>query len=267
LYKILIIENEADVFSFLINTLKLEGYKIIIAQDGRSAIRIAKLEKPNLILSEIMLKDLDGFKVLSEIRNNHSLISTSFIFITAKTGRTFYRLAMEKGADDYLSMPITKNELLNAVSSRLKRNEAVKNFYYSSLKEKNQDLLPLEKEVNDDIIEKLGLDDQILVDTEERNKLIRIKTIKVISSVGDYSKILTFDGKKYFFRRPMKVWEDILPEENFIRIHRSTIINLDFVDKLEKTSNRIYNVYLNNESKPINMSRRYSLKFKDRFSK
>jgi len=263
----MIIENDETVLSFLSNTLKKAGYKIIIAQDGKSAVRMAKLEKPNLILSEIMLKDIDGFKLLSEIRNNHSLISTGFIFITAKTERTFYRLAMEKGADDYLSMPITKNELLNAVSSRINRNEAVKNFYYSSLREKNQELLSYEKEMNGEIIERLGLDDQILVDTEERHKLIKIKAIKVISSVGDYSKILTFEGNKYFFRRPMKVWEDILPEENFIRIHRSTIINLDFVDKFEKSSNRIYNVYLNNETKPINMSRRYSLKFKDRFSK
>ncbi len=267
MYIILIIENNEEMEFFLSRTLKHEGFKVIIARDGKSALRIANLEKPNLIISEIISKDIDGVKILSEIRNNLQLFSTCFIFITSKTEKTFYRLAMEKGADDYLTIPITKSELLNAVSSRLKRQEAVKKFYSFSLKEKWLDQQLKEKNNNEENVEKLDLDDKILVDSDEKHKLIKVKAIKMINSVGDYSRIITYDDNKYFFRRPMKIWEEILPEDNFMRIHRSTIINLDFVDKLVKSSNRVFNVYLNNSSKPINMSRRYSTKFKDRFTK
>jgi len=266
LYKILIVENDEDVISSLINILKPEGYKIIVAPDGKSALKITKLEKPNVIISDIMMRDTDGFKLLSEIRNNHLLVSIPFIFVTAKKERSFYRLAMEKGADDYLTKPFTKKELLNAVSSRIKRIDSIKNFHsFLSEQKRLSHAIPQDKSDESDN-DKLVLEDHLLIDSDEKHNLIKVKAIKMITAVGDYSKIITFDNNKYFFRRTMKGWEEILPDKNFIRIHRSTIINLDFVDKLERTNARRFNVYLNNESKPISMSRRYGLKFKDRFS-
>lgn len=267
LFKILIIENDEGMISFLSGTLKKEKYKVIIAGNKKSGLLIANREKPNLILCSLKGKDIDGLEILSEIRNNNSLLSTIFFFIAPKTERTLYRQAMEKGADDYLTTPITRKELLNAVSSRLKRQEAIKKYFSSLLKQKESSIQPEEKNLEDGVLEKLDLDDKILVDSDERHKLVKVRTIKMINSVGDYSKIMTFDGNRFFFRKTMKEWEEILPGNNFIRIHRSTIINLDYVDKLIRTSNRAFNVFLKNESKPVNMSRRYSIKFKDRFSK
>jgi DNA-binding LytR/AlgR family response regulator len=86
----------------------------------------------------------------------------------------------------------------------------------------------------------------------------------LISSAGDYSEICTYEKIKGLTLKTMKEWEKRLPEKQFIRIHRSTIINLDYIERLEEWFNNSYRVYLKGIKEPYIMSRRYVTKIKER---
>ena len=85
-----------------------------------------------------------------------------------------------------------------------------------------------------------------------------------INSAGDYSEILTQDGKKWLSIKSMKEWEYRLPEKYFCRIHRSTIINMEHIDRLEEWFNYSFRVYIKGLEQPYVMSRRYASKLKDK---
>lgn len=120
--KILLIEDNIDLLENTAELLELAGYEVLMANNGKSGVEKAKKHLPNLIISDIMMPELDGYGVLHLIQRQPELASTPFIFLTAKTERTDFRKGMEMGADDYLMKPFTETELLNAVESRLKKS-------------------------------------------------------------------------------------------------------------------------------------------------
>ncbi|MCX6150064.1 MAG: LytTR family DNA-binding domain-containing protein [Ignavibacteriales bacterium] len=269
MHNILVIEDDDETLYYIEKILKGVEYNPLSASNGKLGLQSAKNGKPDLIICNIILKDMDGFKVLEELQKSEKLAAIPFIFLSSKMGRSFHRLGMEKGADDYITKPFTKSELLNAVSARLLRAETFRKFkpvsdsrnsksYNTSISESSENLDEQKKE-------KLFLDDNILINIDDKQRLIKIKSIKLISAVGDYSRIFANDNTKYIVKRPMKEWETLLPEKYFVRIHRSTIINLEYVDKFEKSANRVYKVFISDYSKPIIMSRRFSTKFKERY--
>ena len=108
--------------------------------------------------------------------------------------------------------------------------------------------------------------DQILVTIEKEPRFLKLSKLVCITSLGDYSSVFTSDNCRYVIRKTMKWWESILPEKSFFRIHRSTIINLNFIDRIERWFNRAYRVYLRNVGKPFLISRRSGSKLKEKFS-
>ena len=90
--------------------------------------------------------------------------------------------------------------------------------------------------------------------------------ITCIESAGDYSEVHTQDGAKHLVYKPMNEWERRLPEDTFCRIHRSTIVNLDALERLEEWFNHSFRVYINGIEKPFVMSRRYAAKLKKKMS-
>ena len=88
----------------------------------------------------------------------------------------------------------------------------------------------------------------------------------MISAADDYSEIITRDGKKSLALKSMKEWEARLPDQSFSRIHRSTIINIEEVERIESWFNNSFQVYLKGIDKPVAMSRRYATKIKERFA-
>lgn len=256
--KILIIDDEESQRQLTEDILKLHGYKTISTGSGRAGISLAKKELPDLIICDILMPGTDGYKVLAELQKNGNTSSIPFIFVTAKSERADIRKGMESGADDYIIKPFGEEELINAVLVRLKKKAA------SERKIESETVLD---QMGQSVPErKLETEDRILLTIENQPKLLKIDKIKCINAVGDYSNILTTESRKYFVRKTMKDWESILPEKSFIRIHRSTIINLDAIDKIEKWFNRAYKVYLQNVAKPFIVSRRYGIKLRGKFS-
>lgn len=120
---ILIIEDEPEMRRNLATILRLEKFRPLTAEHGREGVALALKEKPDLILCDVMMPELDGYGVLRELRDHTATEATPFIFLTAKGEKTDVRAGMNLGADDYLTKPVSKAELLAAVQSRLTRAE------------------------------------------------------------------------------------------------------------------------------------------------
>ncbi|MFD1139499.1 response regulator [Larkinella insperata] len=119
--QILLIEDEIQIRENVATLLSLKGYEVSTAPDGREGISQAIVSPPDLILCDIMMPEMDGYQVLDTIRNNRSLATVPFIFLTAKTEEIDVRRGMVSGADDYLTKPFTLDSLLRTIEGRLQR--------------------------------------------------------------------------------------------------------------------------------------------------
>ncbi len=108
----------------LLSLLELEGYQTLGAENGRVGIEIAKRERPDLILCDVMMPEVDGFAVLQSVRSDPAIATTPFIFLTARGEKIDVRTGMNLGADDYLTKPAGRQELFGAISARLERADA-----------------------------------------------------------------------------------------------------------------------------------------------
>ncbi|HET7115413.1 MAG TPA: response regulator, partial [Hanamia sp.] len=124
--KILLIEDNEDIRNNTAEILELSNYEVVVADNGKTGVEKALEHLPDLIICDIMMPVLDGYGVFHAVHKNRSLINTPFIFLTAKTERGDFRKGMELGADDYITKPFTGAELLNAVDSRLKKIDLLK---------------------------------------------------------------------------------------------------------------------------------------------
>lgn len=129
---ILVIEDNKDIRENTAEILDLAGYKTFTAENGKKGVDIAVKEKPDVIVCDIMMPELDGYGVLHMLRKNENTQAIPFIFLTAKTERSDFRKGMEMGADDYVTKPFEDVELLNAIEMRLKKTEILGNKYAPS---------------------------------------------------------------------------------------------------------------------------------------
>lgn len=119
--KILVVDDESHIVELISYNLNSAGYKVVTANNGLDAVKIAIEEKPALILLDLMIPGMDGFDVCKEIRGNKELKGTSIIMLTAK-GEEFDKiLGLELGADDYITKPFSVRELLARVKAVLRR--------------------------------------------------------------------------------------------------------------------------------------------------
>jgi DNA-binding response OmpR family regulator len=118
---ILVIDDNPDIRENTAEILELAGYKTFIAENGKKGVELAIANKPDVIVCDIMMPELDGYGVLHMIRKNTETEHIPFVFLTAKTERSDFRKGMEMGADDYITKPFEDIELLNAVEIRLKK--------------------------------------------------------------------------------------------------------------------------------------------------
>jgi CRP-like cAMP-binding protein len=129
---ILVIDDNNDLRENTAEILDLAGYKTLTAENGKRGVEVAAKEKPDVIVCDIMMPELDGYGVLHLLRKNPGTQNIPFIFLTAKTERSDFRKGMEMGADDYVTKPFEDIELLNAIEVRLKKAEVLQQNYSSS---------------------------------------------------------------------------------------------------------------------------------------
>ena len=130
--KILLIEDHQEIRENTAEILSLANYEVVEAENGKAGVDKAKAEKPDLIICDIMMPQLDGYGVLHMLSKNPATSGIPFIFLTAKAEKEDFRKGMNLGADDYLTKPFDDIELLDAIEMRLKKNEILKADFQKS---------------------------------------------------------------------------------------------------------------------------------------
>jgi CRP/FNR family cyclic AMP-dependent transcriptional regulator len=148
---ILLIEDNPDIRENMGEILELANYKVLLAPDGKQGVSMALTQKPDIIVCDIMMPELDGYGVIHLLQKHEDMKRVPFIFITAKTERAEIRKGMELGADDYITKPFSGTELLNAIEGRLKKAAVEKAGQHAEPRdtEKEQDILAVFREKQD----------------------------------------------------------------------------------------------------------------------
>ena len=204
--KILVIEDEIATRTNLVKFLEAEGFDSIGAENGDIGIKLAQEHLPDLIICDILMPDLDGYDVLTQLQQNAATAAIPFIFLTSATDSASLRQGMDMGADDYLSKPITSAELRRAILSRLKKQEVkIEQFCSESqpVKELTKKVEKLEQYI--DIQDRMlnNLSQGLKQSLSEINQSIEI--VKSLSrqkehdheivGVGDQSKLATISDR------------------------------------------------------------------------
>ena len=121
--RILVIEDEPEMRRNITALLRYKDYEPIAADNGRHGVELARREKPDLILCDVMMPELDGYDVLRALQADPKLALIPFIFLTAKGEKDDLRSGMNLGADDYLTKPVANADLVRAIETRLRRSE------------------------------------------------------------------------------------------------------------------------------------------------
>lgn len=203
------------------------------ASSCKGTIEMINQYNPQLIFLDIQLSGETGFDLLEMIDN-----SIKIIFVTAYD--EYAIRAFEVNAIDYLLKPVNPERLKVAIERVVTKETAekseVKSYEYS---------------------------DNIYVHLNNyASRFIKISSITFIEPVGNYSKIVTIEGKHCLVLKTLKQWQEELPDNNFVRIHRSSIVNIEHVDRIEKKSNTQHMAFLKNIPEPLEVSRRYAKKLK-----
>jgi diguanylate cyclase (GGDEF)-like protein len=137
---ILVIEDELPIRELIAEMLMLEDFEVLQAGNGREGIDIAQSQCPNLIICDVMMPVLDGYGVLTALQQDTITASIPFVFLTARGTKQDIRYGMNLGADDYLIKPFTQDELLDAISIRLRKQANSLQQYRSELESKQEQL-------------------------------------------------------------------------------------------------------------------------------
>lgn len=182
--KILLVDDEPDILEIVGYNLSSEGYKVITAENGLEAVKIAKNEKPQLIILDVMMPEMDGIEACEQIRAIPELKNVLVTFLTAR-GEDYSQVAgFEAGADDYITKPIKPKVLVSKVKALLRR--------YS------------EQEKQENIV-KIG---SLTIDREAYKILLKGKEIILPRKEFELLSLLTSKPGKVFKREEIldKVW-------------------------------------------------------------
>jgi two-component system, LytTR family, response regulator len=221
-----------------LRSLLAEYSSIEIAGEAESvsqALELVRTTEPEVIFLDIQMPGASGFELVEQLAT-----PCRIIFVTAYDA---YALrAFEVNALDYLLKPINPERLAAAIA-RLATNEPA----------------PIQP------IRKLEYTDRLFLELGDRAQFLKLDRLVCLRAAGDYSEIITTDGKPALVLKSLKEWEERLPEKHFARIHRSTIINLEYVERIEGWFNRSYQIYLRHLPEPLLVSRRYAAQLKQKF--
>jgi len=177
--KIVLIEDNQDIRETTQEILELADYQVDAATNGKEGVLLVKKERPDLVICDIMMPELDGYGVLQILGKNPETSAIPFIFLTAKADKSEMRKGMNLGADDYITKPFEETELLEAIETRLKRSENLKKDHKADF-----------NELNEFINEARGLEE--LKDLSKDRKIRAYKKKDVIYREDDYANYLYF---------------------------------------------------------------------------
>jgi len=183
--QILVIEDEESVRANILTILQFEDYEVIGAQNGLLGVELAKKYIPDLIICDIMMPEMDGYGVLHSLREDLVTQTIPFIFLTAKADRPDFRHGMELGADDYLTKPFTRDELLSAIKIRAEKCEKVRKNSERKIDELKSNLSQsLPHEFRTPLTGILGLSEILISDYESIDRSEIFEIAKELNECG-----------------------------------------------------------------------------------
>ncbi len=174
---ILLIEDDAALRENTAELLELSDYKVFTAQNGKIGIEKARQIKPDIIVCDIMMPEVDGYGVLEAVTADQNLNAIPFIFLSAKTEHNQIRKGMNLGADDYLTKPFDEDDLLSAIESRLAKASILSKL----AKSKNTEQTPSQAIGNLNELKNLFCDE---------GEVSKFKRGEIIYAKGDYNNNL-----------------------------------------------------------------------------
>jgi two-component system, LytTR family, response regulator len=190
------------------------------------------------VFLDIQMPGRSGFELLERVGGDFKTV-----FVTAYDAHAIR--AFEVNALDYLLKPVSPERLSRALERAAGAGAADAGAPAAA--------------------RRLEYADPVFVVADGRPRLLKVTAVACIAGAGDYSEVHTSDGRKHFVLKGLKEWEERLPEQHFARIHRSTIVNLEYVEELEEWFNRSYRVAVRGMPEPLVMSRRYAARLRERF--
>jgi len=126
IFNILIADDDPDIIEFVTYNLSREGYEVRSANDGATAIELAKIKVPDLIILDVMMPGMDGIEVCRELRSNHKFEDTVITFLTARSEDYSQIAGFDSGGDDYITKPIRPRVLVSRINALMRRKSTFK---------------------------------------------------------------------------------------------------------------------------------------------
>jgi signal transduction histidine kinase len=187
--KILIVEDDPQIREEVLFWLSLEDYEAIGASNGREGVELAQSYRPDLIISDIMMPEKDGYRVLLEVRTQPATALTPFIFLTAKQEKADIRYGMELGADDYITKPFEREEFLRAIQARLNRQQQYAHESEEQVNRLRQNFLrTLPHELRTPLVGILGIGELLMQDADSLTP----------AEIVDYAGLITSSGQQLY---------------------------------------------------------------------
>ena len=238
-YKALIVDDERLARRELRTLLREHEEVEIVGEVSNIKDAVAYMNRtiPDVVFLDIHMPRETGFDLIHRVS-----IQSQYVFVTAYDMHAVKAFDIE--AVDYLLKPVRPDRLAQAINRLKPLNSALEN--------KMAPGSPL---------------DRIYLSDRGQMFLVLLEDILHISGANDYSEVFSTSYGSILDSRTLGMWESLLPTNRFIRIHRSTIINLDHVESIVKSPHGTYLVYLRGQpTKPLKMSRRYATRLKDQFN-
>lgn len=290
--RILIIDDDDDFCKMLEQFLCRHGHECSVTHNGTQGLK-AISNLPDIVLCDVDMPGVDGHGVIKLLRQDAKLGETPFIFISGCANHGLIRQGFNLGGDDFIGKPVKLHEVLAAIDARLARRERQKERITTRIKQEIEYYVNIindldnsgtvgswkENSVNaerrcapgktggttstvkefpdgkrpDAAANGSGT---LLVRDKKRTEYLALSRVKVFMARGEYSKLIWDDGRSYMLRKPIIGWDKELPKNHFFKIHRATIINLNYFDRLEVDDAGKRHVYIKGMEKGFPVSQR-----------
>lgn len=201
-----------------------------------AAVALIEAHDPDLIFLDIQLQGETGFDLFER-----TAVSARVIFVTAFDA--YAVRAFEVNALDYLLKPVSRERFKLAMARCC-----------GNLGE------------HEEIREQLGYGDMVALNVGGVMRFVKLHQVVSITAEGDYTRVCIDGGENVLVLKSMKAWEAILPDDHFARVHRSAILNMACVHKIERTTSNRFLAHLSDHTTTIPMSQRYSARLRKKFN-
>jgi DNA-binding response OmpR family regulator len=234
--RVLVVEDEPLLSEMITKSLKLEGYLVETAVTGEEGLKKVKELNPDLVLLDVLLPKIDGWEVLTRLRDDPRTKDLPIIMLTALADEKSKVQGLRGGADDYVTKPFSALELMARVEAVLKRTER------APYRETARPQIPARK--------------------GEKIYLVNADDINYINIQSDYSYLHT-DNERFLTNHTLAELERMLDPLKFFRAHRGYIVNLQKVKAITRVGTSSFELTMNDPAQSkIPMSRRQSSELK-----